>query len=79
MVPVAVSNTKPAGSVPLIAYEAVAPDSANKVVVIGVSAVFTAPVAVETDVLIAGFVIKVEVVVEEPVPAELVAVTTPLY
>jgi hypothetical protein len=47
--------------------------------VIGVSAVFTAPVAVETDVLIAGFVIKVAVVVDEPVPAELVAVTTPLY
>ena len=46
---------------------------------IGVIALFTEPVKVETEVLIAGLVIKVWVVTEGPVPAELVAVTEAVY
>ena len=79
MVPVAVSKISPAGRVPVRAYVAVLPTSAERVVVIGVIAVFTAPVAVATDGEIAGLVIKVDVVTELPVPAELVAVTDAVY
>ena len=79
IVPVAVSKTKPVGRVPEIAYVAVDPASATSVVMIGISAVFTAPVAVDTDVVIAGLVIKAEVVVVALVPAELVALTAAVY
>lgn len=79
IVPVAVSKVRPAGSEPVIAYVAVAPDSAKSVVVIGVSATLTDPVADGADVLIAGLVINVAVEIEDPVPAELVAVTEPMY
>jgi hypothetical protein len=41
--------------------------------------VFTAPVALDTDGAIAGLVINIEVVIEEPVPAEFVAVTDAVY
>jgi hypothetical protein len=79
MVPVAVSKVSPAGRIPVSAYVAVLPASAERVVVTGVIAVFTAPIAVGTDGEIAGLVIKVDVVTELPVPAELVAVTTAVY
>lgn len=79
IVPVAVSKSNPAGKDPLIEYVAVDPASASNVVVIGVRAVLTAPVAEETDVVIAGFVMKVAVVVAAPGPAELDAVTDPVY
>jgi hypothetical protein len=79
MVPVAVSKVSPAGRVPVSAYVAVLPASAERVVVIGVIAVFTAPIAVGTDGEIAGLVIKVDVVTELPVPAEFVAVTAAVY
>lgn len=79
IVPVAVSKTNPAGSDPLIEYVAVDPASANSVVVIGVRDALTAPVADETEVVIAGFVMKVAVVVVAPEPAELVAATDPVY
>jgi hypothetical protein len=79
MVPVAVSKVSPAGRVPVSAYVAELPASAERFVVIGVIAVFTAPVAVATDGEIAGLVINVEVVTELPVPAELVAVTDAVY
>jgi hypothetical protein len=58
---------------------AVLPASAARVVVIGVIAVFTAPIALATDVEIAGLVVKVDVVTELPVPAEFVAVTDAVY
>jgi hypothetical protein len=58
---------------------AVLPGSAARVVVIGVIAVFTAPIALATDVEIAGLVVKVDVVTELPVPAEFVAVTDAVY
>jgi hypothetical protein len=79
MVPVAVSKISPAGRVPVSAYVAVLPASAERLVVIGVIAAFTAPIAVGTDGEIAGLVIKVDVVTELPVPAELVAVTDAVY
>jgi hypothetical protein len=79
IVPVAVSKTSPAGSVPVSAYVALLPASADKAVVIGVIAVFTAPVALDTDGAIAGLVIKVEVVSAEPVPAEFVAAIAAVY
>jgi hypothetical protein len=79
MVPVAVSKISPAGRIPVSAYVAVLPASAERVVVTGVIAVSTAPIAVGTDGEIAGLVIKVDVVTELPVPAELVAVTTAVY
>jgi hypothetical protein len=79
IVPVAVSKVSPAGRVPVSAYVAVLPASAESAVVIGVIAVFTAPVAVETDGVIAGLVMKVDVVTELPVPAEFVAVTAAVY
>jgi hypothetical protein len=55
------------------------PASANKVVVISVSGVFTAPVADDTDVLSAGFVTNTEVVTDAPAPAALDAVTDAVY
>jgi hypothetical protein len=55
------------------------PASAASVVVIGVIAVFTAPIALATVVEIVGLVVKVEVVTELPVPAEFVAVTDAEY
>ena len=58
---------------------AVLPASAARIVVIGVIAVFTAPIALATDVEIAGLVVKVDVVTELPVPAEFVAVTDAVY
>lgn len=79
IVPVAVSKLSPAGRVPLSAYVAVLPASAARLVVIGVIAVFTAPIALATDVEIAGLVVKVDVVTELPVPAEFVAVTDAEY
>jgi hypothetical protein len=79
IVPVAVSKVSPAGRVPVSTYAAVLPASADRVVVIGVIAVFTAPVAVDTDGAIAGLVIKVDVVIELPVPAEFVAATDAVY
>jgi hypothetical protein len=79
IVPVAVSKTSPAGSIPVSAYVALLPASADKAVVIGVIAVFTAPVALDTDGAIAGLVIKVEVVSAEPVPAEFVAAIAAVY
>ena len=79
IVPVAVSKTSPAGSVPVSAYVALLPASADKAVVIGVIAVFTAPVALDTDGAIAGLVIKVDVVSAEPVPAEFVAAIAAVY
>ena len=79
IVPVAVSKTNPVGRVPVSAYVALLPASAERFVVIGVIAVFTAPVAVATDGEIAGLVINVEVVTELPVPAEFVAVTDAVY
>lgn len=79
IVPVAVSKVSPAGSVPVRAYVAVLPASAERAVVMGVIAVFTAPIAVETEAAIAGFVTNVEVVTELPVPAELLAVTAAVY
>jgi hypothetical protein len=45
----------------------------------GVIAVFTAPIALDTDGETAGLVIKVEVVTEGPVPAEFDAVTDAVY
>jgi hypothetical protein len=74
IVPVVVSKTSPAGSVPVSAYVALLPASADKVI-----AVFTAPVALDTDGAIAGLVIKVEVVSAEPVPAEFVAAIAAVY
>ena len=79
MVPVAVSKVSPAGRVPVSAYVAVLPASAERLVVIGVIAAFTAPIAVDSDGAIAGLVIKVDVVTELPVPAEFVAVTDAVY
>jgi hypothetical protein len=79
IVPVAVSKTSPAGRVPVSAYVALLPASADKVVEIGVIAVFTAPVVLDTDGAIAGLVIKVEVVSAEPVPAEFVAAIAAVY
>jgi hypothetical protein len=79
IVPVAVSKTSPAGSIPVSAYVALLPVSADKAVVIGVIAAFTAPVALDTDGAIAGLVIKVEVVSAEPVPAEFVAAIAAVY
>jgi hypothetical protein len=79
IVPVAVSKVSPAGRVPVSTYVAVLPASADRVVVIGVIAVFTAPVAVDTDGAIAGLVIKVDVVTGLPVPAEFVAATDAVY
>jgi hypothetical protein len=58
---------------------ALLPASANKVVVIGVIAISTAPIALDTDGETAGLVIKVEVVTEGPVPAEFDAVTDAVY
>jgi hypothetical protein len=58
---------------------AVLPASAARVVVIGVIAVFTAPITLATDVEIAELVVKVDVVTELPVPAEFVAVTDAVY
>jgi hypothetical protein len=55
------------------------PASANKVVVISISGVFTAPVADDTDVLSAGFVTNTEVVTDAPAPAALDAVTDAVY
>jgi hypothetical protein len=57
----------------------VLPASAPRLVVIGVIAVFTAPIALATDVVIVGLVVKVDVVTEPPVPAEFVAVTDAVY
>ena len=48
-------------------------------VVIGVIAVFTAPVVLAVDGATVGFVINVEVATEGPVPAEFVAVTAAVY
>jgi hypothetical protein len=79
IVPVAVSKSRPSGSVPVRVYVALLPASADKAVVIGVIEVFTAPVALDTDGAIAGLVIKVEVVTERPVPAEFVAVISAVY
>jgi hypothetical protein len=79
MVPVAVSKVRPAGRVPVSAYVALLPSSANKDVVTGVIAVLTAPVVVAADGDIAGLVIKVEVVTEEPVPAAFTAETADVY
>lgn len=79
MVPVAVSKVSPAGRVPVSAYVALLPISANKDVVTGVIAVLTAPVVVADDGDIAGLVIKVEVVTEEPVPAAFTAETADVY
>ena len=79
MVPVAVSKVRPAGRVPVRVYVALLPASAERVVVIGVITVFTAPVVVVTEGAIAGLVIKVDVVKELPVPAEFVAVTDAVY
>ena len=79
MVPVAVSKVRPAGRVPVRVYVALLPASAERVVVIGVITVFTAPVVVVTEGAIAGLVIKVDVVTELPVPAEFVAVTDAVY
>jgi hypothetical protein len=79
IVPVAVSKSRPSGSIPVRVYVALLPASADKAVVIGVIEVFTAPVALDTDGAIAGLVIKVEVVTERPVPAEFVAVISAVY
>lgn len=46
---------------------------------IGVIALFTEPVADDTEVVMDGLVINVWVVTDGPVPAELVAVTDAVY
>jgi hypothetical protein len=79
MVPVAVSKVSPTGSVPVSAYVALLPISANKDVVTGVIAALTAPVVVAADGAIAGLVIKVDVVTEEPVPAAFTAEIADVY
>lgn len=80
IIPVAVSKTKPAGSVPDIAYVAVAPASARSVVVTGVIAVPTASVTDATDILASGLVINTEDVGDVgPVPAAFVAVAEATY
>jgi hypothetical protein len=57
----------------------VTPLSAARVVVTGVICELTLALTDEVDGVIAGFVVNVDVVVEGPVPAELVAVTTAVY
>jgi hypothetical protein len=79
IVPVEVSNSRPAGNVPLSANVLVTPTSARTVAVIGVIVTPTASVAVVADVVSAGLVVNVEVVTDGPAPAALFATTVATY
>jgi hypothetical protein len=75
IVPVAVSKAIPAGIVPLIAKTLDVPGSESTVTSIGVIAVPTASVVVVIDAVSPGLVVKVEVVIDGPAPAALLATT----
>lgn len=75
IVPVAVSKAIPAGRVPLIAKTLDVPGSESTVTSIGVIAVPTASVVVVIDAVSPGLVVKVEVVIDGPAPAALLATT----
>jgi hypothetical protein len=75
IVPVAVSKAIPAGRVPLIAKTLNVPGSESTVTSIGVIAVPTASVVVVIDAVSPGLVVKVEVVIDGPAPAALLATT----
>jgi hypothetical protein len=75
IVPVAVSKAIPAGIVPLIAKTLDVPGSESTVTSIGVIAVPTASVVAVIDAVSPGLVVKVEVVIDGPAPAALLATT----
>jgi hypothetical protein len=75
IVPVAVSKAIPAGRVPLIAKTLNVPGSESTVTSIGVIAVPTASVVAVIDAVSPGLVVKVEVVIDGPAPAALLATT----
>lgn len=75
IVPVAVSKAIPAGRVPLIAKTLDVPGSESTVTSIGVIAVPTASVVAVIDAVSPGLVVKVEVVIDGPAPAALLATT----
>ena len=79
IVPVAVSNSRPVGNVPLSANVLVTPTSARTVAVIGVIATPTASVVVAEDAVKPGLVVKVDVVTDGPAPAALFATTVATY
>jgi hypothetical protein len=79
IVPVAVSNSRPVGNVPLSANVLVTPTSARTVAVIGVIATPTASVVVAEDAVKPGLVVNVDVVTDGPAPAALFATTVATY
>ena len=79
IVPVVVSKARPAGSVPLISKTLDVPGSESTVTSIGVIAVPTASVVVVIDAVSPGLVVKVEVVIDGPAPAALLATTSATY
>jgi hypothetical protein len=79
MVPVAVSKSIPVGRVPLIAKTLDVPGSESTATSIGVIAVPTASVVVVIDEVSPGLVVKVDVVIDGPAPAALLATTSATY
>jgi hypothetical protein len=79
MVPVAVSKLRPAGRVPVIAKTLEVPGSDRTVTSIGVIATPTASVVDVDDAVSPGFVVKVDVVIDGPAPAALLATTSATY
>jgi hypothetical protein len=79
IVPVAVSKLRPAGSGPLISNTLDVPGSESTVNSIGVIAVPTASVVVVFDAVSPGLVVKVDVVIDGPAPAALLATTSATY
>jgi hypothetical protein len=80
IVPVAVSNVRPAGRAPVIEKTVLTAPDAVTAIVIGVIALPTAPLVVETDGVNAdGVIIVVTEDVAEPDPAALVATTEMVY
>ena len=79
IVPVAVSKLRPSGRVPLIAKTLDVPGSESTATSIGVIAVPTASVVVVIDAVSPGLVVKVDVVIDGPAPAALLATTSATY
>jgi hypothetical protein len=80
IVPVAVSNVRPAGRAPVIEKTVLTAPDAVTAIVIGVIALPTAPLVLETDGVNAdGVIIVVTEVVAAPDPAAFVATTEMVY
>jgi hypothetical protein len=79
IVPVAVSKSRPAGSIPLIAKTLDVPGSESTLTLSGAIETPTASVVVVVDAVSPGFVVNIDVVIDAPAPAALFATTSATY